>query len=221
MEMVYHNEDREYGNIPDASVRHVESKICSDDDRKVAAAEPGIKRSRLAAVILGLLCVVQAAVIILLLSPFSERDEFKRTNFDVETSFKNLTEEREDLKRKLNISVSERDALKRTKLDVEASFKNLTEEREDLKRKLNISVSERDALKRTKLDVEAGFKTLTEEREDLKRKLNEVAQGGWEYFSGSFYYKSSVTKSWQESRDACLQKGADLVIITAKKNRIS
>ncbi|KAA8577404.1 hypothetical protein FQN60_005383, partial [Etheostoma spectabile] len=85
MEMVYHNEDREYGNIPDASVRHVESKICSDDDRKVAAAEP-----------------------------------------DVETSFKNLTEEREDLKRKLNIS------------DVEASFKNLTEEREDLKRKLNI-----------------------------------------------------------------------------------
>ncbi|KAA8578405.1 hypothetical protein FQN60_009252 [Etheostoma spectabile] len=34
MEMVYHNEDREYGNIPDASVRHVESKICSDDDRK-------------------------------------------------------------------------------------------------------------------------------------------------------------------------------------------
>ncbi|XP_032366374.1 C-type lectin domain family 4 member F isoform X2 [Etheostoma spectabile] len=186
MEMVYHNEDREYGNIPDASVRHVESKICSDDDRKVAAAEPGIKRSRLAAVILGLLCVVQAAVIILLLSPFSERDEFKRTNFDVE-----------------------------------ASFKNLTEEREDLKRKLNISVSERDALKRTKLDVEAGFKTLTEEREDLKRKLNEVAQGGWEYFSGSFYYKSSVTKSWQESRDACLQKGADLVIITAKKNRIS
>ncbi|KAA8577403.1 hypothetical protein FQN60_005382, partial [Etheostoma spectabile] len=45
-------------------------------------------------------------------------------------------------------------------------------------------------------------------------------QGGWEYFSGSFYYKSSVTKSWQESRDACLQKGADLDFIMKFKNEI-
>ncbi|KAA8590713.1 hypothetical protein FQN60_014647, partial [Etheostoma spectabile] len=84
MEMVYHEEDCVYENIPDVSARRVESKICSDEDRKVTAAEP-----------------------------------------DAEAGFKNLTEEREDLKRKLNIS------------DAEAGFKNLTEERDDLKRKLN------------------------------------------------------------------------------------
>ncbi|XP_035864282.1 C-type lectin domain family 4 member F-like [Sander lucioperca] len=218
--MVCHEEDHRYGNVPDPSAKRVESKICSDEDRNVAAAEPGIKRYRLAAVILGLLCVLQAALIIfLLLSLFSERDEFKRTNVDVEAGFKNLTEERDDLKRKLNNSVSERDALKRTNLDVEAGFKNLTEERDDLKRKLNNSVSERDALKRTNLDVEAGFKTLTEERDDLKRKLNNSAQGGWEYFNGSFYYISSIEKTWQQSRDDCRQKGADLVIINSKEEQ--
>ncbi|XP_078114044.1 LOW QUALITY PROTEIN: C-type lectin domain family 4 member E-like [Sander vitreus] len=150
MEMVYHEEDNPYENTHYASVRSGESKICSDEDRKVAAAELGIKRYRLAAVILGLLCMLQAALIIfLLISLFSERDEFKRTN----------------------------------------------------------------------LDVEAGFKTLTEERDDLKRKLNNLAQEGWEYFRGSFYYISSTRKTWQQSRDDCLQKGADLVIINSKEEQ--
>ncbi|XP_034734527.1 CD209 antigen-like protein E isoform X2 [Etheostoma cragini] len=82
---------------------------------------------------------------------------------------------------------------------------------------LIMTVSERDEFKRTNFDVEAGFKTLTEERDDLKRKLNNLAQGRWEYFNGSFYYKSTITKTWQESRDDCLQKGADLVIINSKE----
>ncbi|KAA8590712.1 hypothetical protein FQN60_014646, partial [Etheostoma spectabile] len=43
------------------------------------------------------------------------------------------------------------------------------------------------------------------------------AQGRWEYFSGSFYHISSFEKTWQESRDDCLQKGADLVIINSKE----
>ncbi|XP_028448273.1 CD209 antigen-like protein E isoform X1 [Perca flavescens] len=160
MEMMCHEEDSLYANVPDPSARSVESKIRSDEDRKVAAAESGIKRYRLAAVILGLLCMLQAALIIfLLISLLSERDEFKRTNFDVEAGYKNLTEERDDLKRKLNNLISERD--------------------------------------------------------DLKR--NNLTQEGWEYFSGSFYYISSTRKTWQESRNYCLQKGADLVIINRKE----
>uniref|UniRef100_A0A8C9YPX7 C-type lectin domain-containing protein n=1 Tax=Sander lucioperca TaxID=283035 RepID=A0A8C9YPX7_SANLU len=62
--------------------------------------------------------------------------------------------------------------------------------------------------------VEAGFKTLTEERDDLKRNLDQ------EYFNGSFYYISSTKKTWQESRDDCLQKGADLLIINSKEEHV-
>uniref|UniRef100_A0A8D0D003 C-type lectin domain-containing protein n=1 Tax=Sander lucioperca TaxID=283035 RepID=A0A8D0D003_SANLU len=46
-----------------------------------------------------------------------------------------------------------------------------------------------------------------------------ASQERWEYFSGSFYYISSIKKTWQESRDDCLQKGADLVIINSKEEQ--
>ncbi|KAA8590709.1 hypothetical protein FQN60_014643 [Etheostoma spectabile] len=55
--------------------------------------------------------------------------------------------------------------------------------------------------------------TVSERREFERTKL---AQGGWEYFSGSFYYISSIEKTWKGSRDDCIQKGADLVIINSK-----
>uniref|UniRef100_A0A8C9ZG35 C-type lectin domain-containing protein n=1 Tax=Sander lucioperca TaxID=283035 RepID=A0A8C9ZG35_SANLU len=46
-----------------------------------------------------------------------------------------------------------------------------------------------------------------------------MSQGGWEYFNGSFYYISSIEKTWQQSRDDCRQKGADLVIINSKEEQ--
>ncbi|XP_052423969.1 C-type lectin domain family 4 member M-like isoform X9 [Carassius gibelio] len=36
---------------------------------------------------------------------------------------------------------------------------------------------------------------------------------GWLYYKCSFYYISSETKSWTESRRHCTERGADLVII--------
>ncbi|XP_074486699.1 CD209 antigen-like protein C isoform X1 [Sebastes fasciatus] len=70
----------------------------------------------------GLLCVLQAALnISLRLALYSSSAKTP----DFEVIIKNLTEEGEDLKRKLSF------------FDLEASIKNLTEEREDLKRKLS------------------------------------------------------------------------------------
>ncbi|XP_054459937.1 hepatic lectin-like [Anoplopoma fimbria] len=63
------------------------------------------------------------------------------------------------------------------------------------------------------------IKYLTEEGEDLKRKLSildHYLQQGWVYSNNSFYYNSSNQKSWQESRDDCRQRGADLIIINSK-----
>ena len=46
------------------------------------------------------------------------------------------------------------------------------------------------------------------------------AQQVWEYSRGSFYYVSSTKKTWQQSRDDCLQKGADLMIINSKEEQV-
>ncbi|XP_058497018.1 CD209 antigen-like isoform X2 [Solea solea] len=40
---------------------------------------------------------------------------------------------------------------------------------------------------------------------------------GWLYFNQSVYYISSVKNSWQDSRDDCLQRGADLIIVNSKE----
>ncbi len=45
-------------------------------------------------------------------------------------------------------------------------------------------------------------------------------RGGWVRFNNSLYYISSLKKSWQESRNDCLQRGADLVIINSKKEQV-
>uniref|UniRef100_A0A3P9AVX9 C-type lectin domain-containing protein n=1 Tax=Maylandia zebra TaxID=106582 RepID=A0A3P9AVX9_9CICH len=49
--------------------------------------------------------------------------------------------------------------------------------------------------------------------------LNQYFQQGWVYFRPSFYYISSIAKSWKDSRDDCLQRGADLAIINTKEEQ--
>ncbi|XP_073319993.1 CD209 antigen-like protein C [Pagrus major] len=69
-------------------------------------------------------------------------------------------------------------------------------------------------------DKEARCKNLTED--ELKRKLinfDHYFQQGWVYFHPSFYYISSIKKSWKDSRDDCLQRGADLIIIKSKEEQ--
>ncbi|XP_053273859.1 CD209 antigen-like protein B isoform X3 [Pleuronectes platessa] len=175
---------------------------------------------------LGLLCILQAALNISLRLALNISDAP-----DYDAVIKNLTEERDQLKRNLNISDSS-DAP-----DYDAVIKNLTEERDQLKRKLNTSDSsdapdydavirnlteERDQLKRMLKtfdssdapDYDAVIRNLKEEGDQLKRMLKTF---GWVYFRSSFYFISSDTKSWGDSRDDCLQKGADLVIINSKE----
>ncbi|XP_023276374.1 C-type lectin domain family 4 member F-like [Seriola lalandi dorsalis] len=160
MEMVTYEDESEmsmvYENFRDATVRNDALKSRSGEDSNVPAAALGIKLYRLVAVTFGLLCILQVT---------------------------------------LNICLC-------LALYTEARCKNVTEERDDLERKLKTSVSQRDS--------------LTEERDELKRILIGL---GWVYFSDSIYYISSTKKTWQDSRNDCLQKGADLMIINSKEEQ--
>ncbi|RVE68818.1 hypothetical protein OJAV_G00095830 [Oryzias javanicus] len=65
------------------------------------------------------------------------------------------------------------------------------------------------------LKTEATLKNVTNERDELMQKLKNYGYelDGWSYFQGSFYYISTNSADWQHSRNYCLSKGADLVIV--------
>ncbi|XP_076583670.1 uncharacterized protein LOC143318998 [Chaetodon auriga] len=117
---------------------------------------------------------------------------------DLQRNYNNLTEERDQLQTSYNNLTEERDQL-------QTSYNNLTKETDQCQTSYNNLTKERDQLQER-------FEALTKDRNDLRRKLQE-----WTYFRGSFYHVSSTKKNWQQSRDDCLQKGADLMIINSKE----
>ncbi|XP_076583669.1 uncharacterized protein LOC143318997 [Chaetodon auriga] len=91
------------------------------------------------------------------------------------------------------------------------SYNKLTTELDQLQTSYNDMAKERDHFQKR-------FEDMAKERNDLKGKLqDQTNQQQWVVFNGNSYYISSLKKSWQESRDDCLQRGADLVIINSKE----
>ncbi|XP_039880701.1 CD209 antigen-like protein C [Simochromis diagramma] len=88
---------------------------------------------------------------------------------------------------------------------------NVTSERNQLQTSFNNLVKERDQLQKRLED-------MTTSRDNLQRKL-QYCQGNWVAFSDSLYQVSSEKKSWEESRQDCLQKGAHLMIINRREEQ--
>uniref|UniRef100_A0AAZ3RS14 C-type lectin domain-containing protein n=1 Tax=Oncorhynchus tshawytscha TaxID=74940 RepID=A0AAZ3RS14_ONCTS len=81
---------------------------------------------------------------------------------------------------------------------------NETVERDQLQTSYNTLTEERDQLQK--------------ERDDLMRKFSNLKQtcpDGWQKFNSSWYFLSTVTKTWKESREDCRERGADLVIVNS------
>ncbi|XP_047222427.1 CD209 antigen-like protein E [Girardinichthys multiradiatus] len=59
----------------------------------------------------------------------------------------------------------------------------------------------------------------TDDMYNLRQQIKQYLQRGWLYFQDSLYYISSTKKTWQESREFCLQQDANLVIINTKEEQ--
>ncbi|XP_071264040.1 C-type lectin domain family 4 member E-like isoform X1 [Salvelinus alpinus] len=111
------------------------------------------------------------------------------------------SEERDQLQTSYNNLTKERDQL-------QTSYKTMTKERDQLQTSYNNMTKERDQLQ-TERDVLSGRLT----------NLKQTCPEGWQKFESSWYFLSTETKTWKESREDCLERGADLVIINSDKEQ--
>ncbi|XP_013883364.1 C-type lectin domain family 4 member E [Austrofundulus limnaeus] len=82
-----------------------------------------------------------------------------------------------------------------------------------------INISLRLVLYTQTSDLLPDCKNGTTDLDNFRRQNAQYFQQGWAYVHPSFYYISSTTKSWEESQQDCLQRGADLVIINTNEEQ--
>ncbi|XP_037388466.1 C-type lectin domain family 4 member K-like [Pygocentrus nattereri] len=164
---------------------------------------------RLAAVFLGLLCVLLLAGITVLWIHFTAEKDW------LQISYTNLTIERDQLQTCYTNLTIERDQL-------QTSYTTLIKERDQLQTSYIELTTERDQLQTscTKLTIEKD--QLQKDRDGLRKKLSElekVSKQGWICFSCNLYWISTEKKNWAKSREDCRDRGADLLIINNKKEQ--
>ncbi|XP_076027222.1 uncharacterized protein LOC143016667 [Genypterus blacodes] len=229
--------EADHKNIPLSSSRSTAGA------RGVTPAVPGRKLLRVVIVSFGLLCVLQAALNIYLIftlihqreenqqlhnSTMLQLQEIKSHNLmrerdQLQTSNNNLTRERDQLQTNNNILTSERDQL-------HTNYTNLTRKRDQLQTSNNNLTSERDQLQtnynnltRERDQLQASYDDVTRERDQLQTLINNLSKIkglrcplGWKKFQSSCYYVSKYRANWNESRQECLLRGANLVIINSR-----
>ncbi|XP_064819205.1 C-type lectin domain family 4 member M-like isoform X2 [Oncorhynchus masou masou] len=87
---------------------------------------------------------------------------------------------------------------------LQTSYNTMTKERDQLQTSYNTLTKERDQLQKDRDDIMSKFS-------NMKQKCPE----GWQKFESSWYFLSTVKKPWRESRQDCLERGADLVIVNS------
>ncbi|KAM3624670.1 uncharacterized protein V6R79_026373 [Siganus canaliculatus] len=162
-----------------------------------------------------------------------------RAKEQMQLDYNKLIKDLEHLQDRYNSSSSEKEKL-------ESSHQNLTTSKETLQATYNALVKATDELRasyasllREKDEAENNCKNVTNERDSLKVmntnltaerdllqgeivKLSGLVQDkkcptGWKKFKMSCYYTSAGKKKWQQGREYCQSKGADLAVIKSQE----
>ncbi|XP_076735421.1 uncharacterized protein LOC112430194 [Maylandia zebra] len=96
--------------------------------------------------------------------------------------------------------------------DTKKNHTELQDELQDTKTSLTQLQSRYDELSKN-------HSQLQEEVKKLKEKIEGKCPDRWMRFGSSCYFKSTESETWSESRRACQDKGADLVMINSKEEQ--
>ncbi|XP_071392763.1 C-type lectin domain family 4 member M-like [Centroberyx affinis] len=211
----------EYENIPEDPAIDMILRTSKDQKRKVLY--------RMLAGSIGLLFILQALLNISLRLLHTSTDTQWDRNWTEQTGDNNLTEERDQLLTSYNQLIKERDMLQtsynnvtKSRDQLQTSYHQLTEERDQLQTSYNNVTKSRDQLQTSYKQLLTICNKLTED-EDCQDKLlcSEEAScpESWLKLDCSCYYVSTEEKTWDEGRQDCLSRGADLVIIKGYREK--
>ncbi|XP_040926266.1 C-type lectin domain family 4 member M-like isoform X2 [Betta splendens] len=167
------------------------------------------------ALILGLLCLLLLAGLLILLVLYTKgNSDWETKMLKFQTSYNNLTDKNPQLQTSYNNLTDKNPQL-------QTSYNNLTDKNPQLQTSYNNLTDKNPQL-------QTSYNNLTDKNPQLQTSYNNLTKENqqsklqalnWRYFNGSFYYISSTVKTWQDSRTYCQQFGSDLVIVNSLEEK--